>query len=1238
MEKLRRVYVERRGGFDGAAADLMAAVNRDLGLRILGLRIVDCYDFDIAGLAEGDLEECLNVVFHDPASEFLAQDLAMEQGEMAIGRRLLPGQYDQRADSAAQCIGLICGHLPRVMASTYFVIRGAGEADRERICAYLINPIDTMAAPLEPPKTLIIPTSSPDDIENLPIIDKNDCEINDIHTKLGLAMSPADLAFIRDHFAKEGREPTITEIRVLDTYWSDHCRHTTFHAAIEDVQFDEGVYTDLFRAAHDEYLAARAEVFGDIARDDCLMDLATIGMRLLRARGELPDLDISEEVNASSVVIPINVDGEPQEWLLMFKNETHNHPTEMEPFGGAATCLGGAIRDPLSGRSYVYQAMRITGAADPTRPMSETLPGKLAQRKITTEAASGFSSYGNQIGLATGIVHEIYHPGYLAKRMEVGAVIGAAPRGHVRRRRPQLGDVVILLGGRTGRDGIGGATGSSKSLTATSIDTCAAEVQKGNPPTERKIQRLFRDPAAAELIVRCNDFGAGGVAVAIGELADSLTINLDAVPKKYDGLDGTELAISESQERMAVVVAGVDTNKFIALANSENLEATVVAEITDTGRLIMNWRGQPIVDLPREFLDTSGVRQTARVHVNAPKFSPLAASAPADWLDNLRDLNVAAQKGLVETFDPSIGANTVISPLGGKYQLTPAPAMVAKIPVYPYFGNNTDAVSFMAAGYNPHISEISPFHGAVLAVVESVCRAVAAGADFKKLRLSFQEYFERLGADPRRWGKPYSALLGAFWAQRRLNLASIGGKDSMSGSFQNLDVPPTLISFAVGHGEIAHVSSAELKTPGNILAIIDTPYDNNELPIFENLIDNFNTIHAGIVSGQIKSAMPITTGGIAAAACKMAFGNKLGLEFIGNENWFAPNYGAILIEAAPGDIPKNARIIANITAAPIIAIGEKSIPIDTAINAWIAPLDGIFPSGMAADTPTDPAPIPPTESHIPFFPKSRHAAPRVFIPVFPGSNCEWDLARAFEKAGAIVNFQIINNLTPAHLADSIAATAANLMACQILAIPGGFSAGDEPGGSGKFIAAYFRNPRLAAEITALLDDRDGLILGICNGFQALVKLGLLPTGKISQITADSPALHDNAIGRHISGLANVRIASNKSPWLADRTPGEIFRIPLSHGQGRFMASPALLDALAKNQQIATQYTDDHGQPTMASPHNPNGSMAAIEGITSPDGRILGRMGHSERITPDLYRNTPGNHAPIIFQNGVKYFQ
>ena len=1076
-------------------------------------------------------------------------------------------------------------------------------------------------------------------------IDMDEKALLDYRKSLGLAMSEADILFCQKYFKDtEKRNPTITEIRVIDTYWSDHCRHTTFATHINDVTFEDGKYKEVVENVYKMYLDEKKSL-GREQKPVCLMDIATTGMRALKAQGKLDNFDESEEINACSIVVPVDVDGVEEDWLVMFKNETHNHPTEIEPFGGAATCLGGAIRDPLSGRSYVYQAMRVTGAGDPTVPVADTLQGKLPQRKIVTSAAHGYSSYGNQIGLATGQVAEIYDEGYVAKRMEIGAVIAAAKKENVIRECPDAGDIIILTGGRTGRDGCGGATGSSKEHDEDSILTCGAEVQKGNAPTERKLQRLFRNPEVSKMIRRCNDFGAGGVSVAIGELADGLEINLDLVPKKYEGLDGTELAISESQERMAVVVKADKADSFIKYANEENLEATVVAKVTDDRRLKMFWNGNDIVNISRDFLDTNGAVQNTDIYVEEPANKPEKIENKSDlkaqWLENLSQLNVACQKGLVERFDSTIGAGTILMPFGGKNQMTPAEVMAAKIPL---LKGETTTGTLMSYGYNPTVAKWSPFHSAVYAVVESVAKIVAGGGDYDSVRLTFQEYFERLGEDSHRWGKPFSALLGAYLAQMELGTAAIGGKDSMSGTFKDLDVPPTLVSFAVDPVKMYNVISPEFKNAGNTIVKVNVSYDENDLPVFDELKKNFAKISELVKEGKIVSAATIGVGGIAAAVTKMAFGNDIGA-VINEEDLFNYNYGSFVLELAcdKAEAEKlfagyNFAVIGNTTSEKNIVANGVTIDLDEALNVWIKPLEKIFPTKYLEDVKKADIEIKPFNVVEKKFSGKGIAAPRVLIPVFPGNNCEYDTKRAFEKAGAVADTLVVTNLKTQWLEESIDKMVDMIHNSQIIMIPGGFSAGDEPEGSGKFIAAVFRNPKVKEAVMDLLKNRDGLMLGICNGFQALIKLGLVPFGEIRDMEENSPTLTFNTIGRHISCLADTKIVSNKSPWLWNSNVGDIHKVAFSHGEGRFMADEAVIKALAENNQIATQYVDPNGNPTFDIRYNPNGSLYAIEGITSPDGRVLGKMGHSERMGNGVFKNVPGEKDQKIFLSGVQYFK
>jgi len=1247
---VRRVFVEKKAGFDIEAGEMLKDIRENLEIKsVSDIRIIHCYDTE--GLGENLFNACCQNIFAEPNVDNILFRLDIKADDFVFGKRLLPGQYDQRADSAAQCIQITCGSLPLVQYTKFHIITGnITDAEKQAILKYGVNPVDSMEVGMDMPKTLSMTLTEPKNIENINIIHKNNEEITQIHKDLSLAMSLDDLLFIRDYFKnEERREPTATEIKVIDTYWSDHCRHTTFHTELTDIAFEEGPYKQVFEKSYKEYLDVRNAVYGTKQRPVTLMDMATIGMKYLRKNGLLNDLDDSEEVNAASIVINVDIEDNSgkheEEWLLMFKNETHNHPTEMEPFGGAATCLGGAIRDPLSGRSYVYQAMRVTGSGDPTAAISDTLPGKLPQRVITTEAARGYSSYGNQIGLATGLVNEIYHEGYVAKHMEIGAVIGAAKRENVIRNRPSPGDIVILTGGRTGRDGIGGATGSSKEHGENSLATAGAEVQKGNPVTEHKLQRLFRNPEAAKLIIRCNDFGAGGVSVAIGELADSIEINLDNILKKYDGLDGTELAISESQERMAVVVRPEDAKRFIGYAHSENLEAYQVAVITDSGRLVMKWRDTGIVNISRAFLDTSGIRQKASVEISSPKkqFSTPHSSFlidKASWLNNLSDLNVASQKGLSEMFDSTVGAGTVLAPFGGKYQLTPIETMAAKIPV---LCGKTNTTSLMSYGFNPYISESSPYHGAVYAVCESVSRLVAAGADFNKIRLSFQEYFERLGG-AKSWGKPAAALLGALKTQLELGIPAIGGKDSMSGSFLDMHVPPTLVSFAVCTADSKNIISPEFKSAGNVIAILKTPSDKNNLPDFDALKQNYRSINLLIKNNMVISAYTIGFGGIAAALSKMCFGNKIGADINYDGNFFSPQTGWFLLEIKAEAISNidNLEIIGKTTNKGLIVVNDIEISLDECIEAWMSPLEKVFPTGALKDQNPEKPELPKPRRTSPWMQSPAIAAnktpkPKVLIPVFPGTNCEWDMYRKFEEAGANADMFVINNLSSRDLLESVSELAKRIRNSQIIAVPGGFSAGDEPEGSGKFIANIFKNETVSEAVADLLNKREGLILGICNGFQALIKLGLVPYGLIRQIDESCPTLTYNTIGRHVSSLVTTKIVSNKSPWLRFVNEGDTHKIAASHGQGRFVADETLIQNLAENGQIAAVYVDISGKPTTQSPYNPNGSMYGIEAITSPDGRILGKMCHSERIN-GLYKNVPGDYDQRIFEAGVEYFK
>ena len=1254
MAQVKRIYVEKKPGFDVEAIALRQDLKETVGLTGLErLRLINRYD--VAGIDDDEYVLSRDTVFAEPPADHVFDEtIDLGADARVFAMEYLPGQYDQRADWAAQCIQVITQkNRPEVVSAKVVALYGdISDSQFEAVKSYCINPVEAREASLVKPDTLGMNVQVPPDVpivKGFGELDKAGRE--ELVAELGWAMSEADLEFCQTYFRDtEKREPTLTEIKVIDTYWSDHCRHTTFLTAVDQVGIDDGRFAAPIRVAYQAYLETRRELYGESPREMCLMDLATIGMKLLKKAGKLNDLEESEENNACSIVVNAVVDGRDEEWLVMFKNETHNHPTEIEPFGGAATCLGGAIRDPLSGRSYVYQAMRVTGSADPRQRLEDTLPGKLPQRKITTGAAAGYSSYGNQIGLATGQVAEIYHPGYVAKRMEIGAVIAATPRANVVRLSPAPGDAVILVGGRTGRDGCGGATGSSKAHTEESLASCGAEVQKGNAPTERKIQRLFRNPQVSRLIKKCNDFGAGGVSVAIGELADGLDIDLDTVPKKYEGLDGTELAISESQERMAVVVAAADAQRFIELAAGENLEATLVARVSGTRRLRMNWRGNAIVNISREFLDTNGVRQHAKVQVKSPStendyFHRAVPSGDmeAAWLANLADLNVCSQRGLIERFDSTIGAATILMPFGGRFQATPPEGMAAKLPVSK---GETGTATLMTYGANPYLSEWSPFHGAVYAVTEAVAKIVAMGGDPKRARLTLQEYFEKLGQDEVRWGKPFSAVLGALWAQMQLGVAAIGGKDSMSGSFKELDVPPTLVAFAVAPVDADRVISPEFKNPGNTVVLVSLIRDAAGMPDFAVVNQNFDRISALISEGKVVSARTVRLGGVAAAVSTMAFGNQIGFEFapaISREMLFRPDHGSILLELAAG---KNATevmsgvehtVLGVTVKQSLISLQGAAISLEAARKAWEKTLEKVFPTTVEQGSETaafKPFGGPAAGSRA----KMPVARPRIIIPVFPGTNCEYDSMRAFESVGGTAETLIVRNLSARDIEESVAALATAIENSQILMLPGGFSAGDEPDGSGKFIAALFHSPRLTEAVMKFLQERDGLILGICNGFQALIKLGLLPYGEIRPLKIDSPTLTFNRIGRHISRMVETRAVSTISPWLAFVQPGDTHSIAVSHGEGRLVAGRDHLERMAANGQIATQYVDAAGNPTMDIRFNPNGSDWAIEGITSPDGRIFGKMGHSERRGDYVAINIPGEKDQRIFEAGVRYFR
>ncbi len=1245
---IKRIYVEKKKGCDIEASQLYTDVKENLEISALeGLRIL--YRYDVEDISEDAFETAKTTIFSEPpVDNVYIEKFDVAEDEYIFGMEYLPGQYDQRADSAMQCVQIVSGDDKAVIsAAKIFVLKGKLMAeDIEKIKHYCINPVDSREASMDKPNTLRMKLNIPNSVETVEgFIDKSEDELKALRAELGLAMSDADIIFCQDYFKNtEKRDPSITEIRVIDTYWSDHCRHTTFATNITDVKIEDGKYKKVISDAYKTYLDLRSEL-GRENKPQCLMDIAVIGMRALKKQGKLDNFDESEEINACSIVVPVDVDGKYEDYLIMFKNETHNHPTEIEPFGGAATCIGGCIRDPLSGRSYVYQAMRVTGAGDPTVSVRDTLAGKLPQSKLVRSAAQGYSSYGNQIGLATGQVAEIYDEGYVAKRMEIGAVIAAARKSDVVRERPAKGDLIILTGGRTGRDGCGGATGSSKEHTEESILTCGAEVQKGNAPTERKIQRLFRNSEVSRMIKRCNDFGAGGVSVAIGELAEGLEIDLDRVPKKYEGLDGTELAISESQERMAVVVDPEDADKFIKFANEENLEATVVAVVTDDRRLKMFWNHKDIVNISRDFLDTNGAAQYSEVLIKAPGEKPVAEATEGDikkkWLDNLSKLNVACQKGLVERFDSTIGAGTVLMPFGGTNQMTPIEAMAAKVPV---LKGETNTATLMSYGYNPVVAKWSPFHGACYAVIESLAKIVATGGRYSSCRLTFQEYFEHLGTEPESWGKPFSALLGALVAQMRMGTAAIGGKDSMSGTFKDMNVPPTLVSFAVDTVNADNVISPEFKTIDSAIVKLTTSYHKNDMPVFTELMKNFDKVSDLIKDRKIISAATIGVGGVAAAVSKMAFGNDIGV-VIDYDDLFGYEYGSFILEVPydSGDIDSmfkgyNYKVIGHTSEEPVIKANGISITLDEAKKAWFGKLEKIFPTKYYKEYDNKDLSVKPFEIAIKKHSGKGIAAPRVFIPVFPGSNCEYDTAKAFERAGAVADTFVVCNLTTDWLEQSIDKMAKMIDNSQIIMIPGGFSAGDEPEGSGKFIAAVFRNPKVREATMRLLKERDGLMLGICNGFQALIKLGLVPYGEIRDMEDNSPTLTFNTIGRHVSCLADTKIISNKSPWLWNTSVGSVHKVAFSHGEGRFMADEATVKALAQNGQIATQYVNKDGEPTYDIRYNPNGSIYSVEGITSPDGRVFGKMGHSERYAKGLFKNVPGNKDQKIFRSGVEYFK
>ena len=1250
MSNVKRVYSEKKPEFAVKAKELSEEISSYLNIdTVTNVRVLIRYD--IEGITEDTYRKALVTVFSEPPVDIVyEEDFEHRPGEHVFAVEFLPGQFDQRADSAVQCVKLLREDEDvEIKTATVYAVEGSlTDSQLESIKNFCINPVDSREAKMDKPETLVTIFPDPADVKIFDgFKDMPETELKELYSSLGLAMTFKDFLHIQKYYHdEEHRDPSMTEIRVLDTYWSDHCRHTTFSTELKNIRFGEGYYRKPIEDSFDKY----KETFGELyaGRDDkfvCLMDIALMAMKKLKKDGKLQDMEVSDEINACSIVVPVTIDGVTEEWLVNFKNETHNHPTEIEPFGGAATCLGGAIRDPLSGRTYVYQAMRVTGAADPTVSLDKTMAGKLPQKKIVREAAHGYSSYGNQIGLATGYVKEIYHPNYAAKRMEIGAVMGAAPRSAVIRETSDPGDIIILLGGRTGRDGCGGATGSSKAHTEKSIDTCGAEVQKGNAPTERKIQRLFRRPEVSSLIKKCNDFGAGGVSVAIGELADGLRVSLDKVPKKYAGLDGTELAISESQERMAVVVDPKDVKAFLEYANEENLEAVEVAVVTEKKRLILEWRGKEIVNISRAFLDTNGAHQETDVVVNIPEEKDNLFKAPevkdvkAEWLKTLSDLNVCSQKGLVEMFDGSIGAGSVFMPYGGKYQLTEVQTMVAKLPV---LKGKTDFVTMMSYGFDPYLSSWSAYHGAIYAVVESMAKIVCAGGDFKKIRFTFQEYFRRMTEDPARWGEPMKALLGAFDAQMGFGLPSIGGKDSMSGTFNDLDVPNTLVSFAVDTGSYNDIITPEFKKAGNKIVLFEIERDEYDLPVYSQVMALYNAVAKAIADKAVVSAYTLNAKGIAEAVSKMAFGNKLGVRInadYDSSEFFAPKYGCIIAEANPELLDKigcKYTVIGEVTDDGTFTYGDAVISVEEALNTWKKPLEKVFPTvavkgGQKLETPV-------YNADSIYVCKNKVAKPTVFIPVFPGTNCEYDSTKAFENAGANVVTKVFKNLTAADIRDSVDEFEKAINQAQIIMFPGGFSAGDEPDGSAKFFATAFRNAKIKEAVDKLLNERDGLALGICNGFQALIKLGLVPYGRITEQKADSPTLTMNTIGRHISKMVYTKVVSNKSPWLAGAKLGGVYVTPASHGEGRFVADKEWLDRLFAEGMVATQYVDIDGNPTMDEEWNVNGSYRAIEGITSPDGRVFGKMAHVERKGDAVAVNIFGEQDLKVFESGVKYFK
>ena len=1246
---VRRVFVEKKQAFAVKAKELEEEIRSYLGIQtVTGVRVLIRYD--VENIGDETFERACQTVFSEPPVDVLyREEFETAPGASVFGVEFLPGQFDQRADSAVQCVQFLnAAEKPVIRTATVYVIEGNVTAEElSAIKSFCINPVDSRETGMVKPETLVTVFEEPADVKIFDgFKDMTEADLEALYKSLNLAMTFKDFLHIQNYFKKEEhRDPSMTEIRVLDTYWSDHCRHTTFSTELKDITFEDGYYRAPIEKTYEQYVADHKEIFK--GRDDkfiCLMDLALMAMRKLKKEGKLQDQEESDEINACSIVVPVEIDGEVEEWLVNFKNETHNHPTEIEPFGGAATCLGGAIRDPLSGRTYVYQAMRVTGAADPTVPVSETLKGKLPQKKLVRGAASGYSSYGNQIGLATGYVKEIYHPNYVAKRMEIGAVMGAAPRKDVIRETSDPGDIIILLGGRTGRDGCGGATGSSKVHTEASIETCGAEVQKGNAPTERKIQRLFRRPEVTRLIRKCNDFGAGGVSVAIGELADGLVVDLDKVPKKYEGLDGTELAISESQERMAVVVDPKDVDEFMKYASEENLEAVCVAEVTEDPRLVLKWRGKEIVNISRAFLDTNGAHQETSVAVDMPSEDERyferkeVGDIREKWLAVLKDLNVCSQKGLVEMFDGSIGAGSVLMPYGGKYQLTETQAMVAKLPV---LKGKTDTVTMMSYGFDPYLSSWSPYHGAVYAVLESVARIVATGGDYSKIRFTFQEYFRRMTEDPHRWSQPFAALLGAYSAQLGFGLPSIGGKDSMSGTFNDIDVPPTLVSFAVDIASYKHIITPEFKKAGNKIVLMKLGRDEYDLPDYKEASDQYGKFFEDVKAGKIVSAYALDGNGIVPAVSKMAFGNKLGVKLEHNldpRDAFAPGFGSIVAEVPAdkvGELSITYTVIGEVTEKDF-SYGNVSISSDEALTAWKGTLEKVFPTVAVKDTTKIETPIYKADSI--YVCRHKVARPKVFIPVFPGTNCEYDSTKAFERAGADVVTKVFKNLSGNDIRESVDAFEKAISDAQIIMFPGGFSAGDEPDGSAKFFATAFQNEKIKEAVMKLLNERDGLALGICNGFQALIKLGLVPGGEIVGQNPDAPTLTFNTINRHISKMVYTKVVSNKSPWLAEAELGGVYVNPASHGEGRFVAPKEWIDRLFANGQVATQYVDPEGNASMDEEWNVNGSYAAIEGITSPDGRVLGKMAHSERRDTAVAMNIYGEQDLKIFESGVKYFK